>query len=130
MALVGAGAVLTLQDGAADVDTDVGDFEINSAATTNNLTRAVPSATTTGTSTGVGVSVALNIAAHDTRSTLDGTATLTGANDVGLSATSDHAMFTAAKAGVKSTSGTAVGGSVAPWCQRSIASTWRSNELS
>jgi hypothetical protein len=59
-----------------------------------------------GDATGVGASVAINIADNDTRATVSNAAILSGADDLILTAKSDHGMVTEAKGGAAG--GTAV----------------------
>ena len=112
-ATIAGGANVTLLDG-GDPGTEVGDVVINADATSNNLVKAQPKRTTAGTSVGVGLSFGINIGVHDADAIVDDAATLSGANDVSVSADGVHTMATEAKAGAGAgEEGTAVGGSIA-----------------
>ncbi|MGD8330585.1 MAG: hypothetical protein PVJ49_14220, partial [Acidobacteriota bacterium] len=113
-ALADDGALLTSQDGAVDGDTDAGDVKISADSTTHNQALALPNEDpSTGTSLGAGLSFAFNLSTYETRAKIDGGAEITTTGNVSVMASSDHAMFTKAKAGVKSTSGTGLAGAIA-----------------
>ena len=83
-------------------------------ATAYTLTRALPGTATTGTATGVGLSFAIGYAGYDTNAQINGSATVSGANDLTVDAKGDQTVITLAQAGVGAGSGgTAVGGAIA-----------------
>jgi hypothetical protein len=93
----------------ASVDGGTGDITLAATAVTDAQVEA--KATTDGGKTGVGVSIGINVADNLTRARADGT--LTGGDDVTLTATGTHGADTKATSGAKAKNGTGVGGAVA-----------------
>ncbi|RJR48541.1 MAG: calcium-binding protein, partial [Desulfobacteraceae bacterium] len=103
-AKIGAGAAVTITGGG----------DVNLSAGTASESTAIAQPTTTGGvsggSLGIGASVALNIVDTTTQAEVGNDAVILNANDLSLSATSDNAAITTAKAGA-SASSTGSGGS-------------------
>lgn len=100
-----------------DVQTNGADVNLTAESKTDSKAVAKAKVEGDGATTGVGASVAINIADNDTHARLGNGAILAGADDLSLTAKSDHGMVTEAKAG-------ASGGdtSVAPVVAISMAS--------
>ena len=91
---------------AGTVEANGADVAVTAESTTRSKAVAKAKVDGGGDATGVGASVAINIADNDTHAELSNNAVLTGANDLTLSAKSDHDMVTEAKGGAAG--GTAV----------------------
>jgi hypothetical protein len=98
---------------AGTVTAHAGDVTISAAGTTAAQVEAKAKAGKAG-DTGVGVSVGINIAVdNDTSAVIADGATLTGGDDVTLTATGSHVVNTTAEGGGQSTGATGVGGALA-----------------
>ena len=96
----------TLESGANTTIVGSGGFLLRANSTTGNTAKALPRAGVSGESLGVGASVAINIADTVTRAEIENTASLAGAGAVTVSANSNSAINSEARAGAKG--GTAV----------------------
>ena len=103
-AAVKAGSSLTITDGGGDV--------AMSAANTSDST-VEAKAKSGGANLGVGISIAINAVDNITNAELKPTATLSGAEDVTLSATGSHKTSTTSTSGGAAKDGTGVGGAFA-----------------
>ena len=88
------------------VEANGANVSLTAKSTTTSKAVAKAKVTGGGDATGVGASVVINIADNDTHAELSAGAVLNGANNLTLSAVSDHSMVTVAKGGA--TGGTAV----------------------
>jgi len=88
----------------AQVDLEAGELTLGAASNGYSDVRARPREKTVGGSAGVGISVAINIVDDDTKSVIEGGASIdaTDATAVNLTAEGGHAMFTEAAAGAGS----------------------------
>ncbi len=106
-ALIGSGSTITLTSS---------DVSLSAVNQSEHIATAQPTSDggASGSDVGVGASVALNLApANDAIAELADGATVSGAHDFSLTATSQHTFTTTAQAGAESSDGTAVSAAVA-----------------
>ena len=95
-----------LLHGGSTVTLSGGDASFTATSVSTSIVKALPAGPTSGGGLGIGASVALNIVEDETVAGLQAGATLTGADDLSLSASSTDSMVTEAEAGASA--GTAI----------------------
>ncbi|HEY1378701.1 MAG TPA: hypothetical protein VGF55_18020, partial [Gemmataceae bacterium] len=101
----GGSSVAAVRDG-ANLALTGGDLTVHSVSVTQNASRALGQTSPSDTVFGVGASVAVNVAGHESRAEI-GAAAITGAGNVGVTATGNHAVTTTATAGAHLDNGAA-----------------------
>ncbi|TAK65480.1 MAG: hypothetical protein EPO22_04755, partial [Dehalococcoidia bacterium] len=87
--------------------------DVSLAATNTSESTVEAKATTGGANTGVGISIGINVVDNMTTAEIEASATLSGADDLSLSATGSHKTATTATSGAEAGDGTGVGGAFA-----------------